>query len=237
MSRRAAKIAVAAGITSVILIIVLTFSFWQERLSLNLLSLDAVHRVLKGQPFLENRSIVLKTSPVCPAHWVESFIAAEQGDLSGRNDAYRQAVACDPDYVGFLHSMYPQDLEMAQMVLQEQPNSAESWFWVGDLTPEEIIEYYRRGLAIDPKNGRRWIILGDSLKETDSQAALLAYLQGCYNGDPGYNGCVRAGSIAEKLGDYQAAIQYYRLSSYPPYRVKADEIEKAHPELLPQDEQ
>lgn len=116
--------------------------------------------------------------------------------------------------------MYSQDLEMAQSILQTQPGSAESWFWVGDLIPERKIEYYRQGLAIDPKDGRRWISLGDALHQTDPQASIQAYLQGCYNGDPGYNGCGRAGNIAESLGLYEDAVRYYLLSSYPPFRQK-----------------
>ena len=122
--------------------------------------------------------------------------------------------------------MYPNDMEMAQLALNAQPNSAEGWFWTGDLTPEKMIEYYRQGLTITPTDGLRWIVLGDALAEKDAHAALQAYLQGCHNGDPGYNGCGRAGGIAEKLGLYEDAVRYYLLSSYPPFRQRGLDLEQ-----------
>ena len=189
-------------------------------LLVNLIALDAAHWALRDHPFPGTLLNSLPSSPVCSANWLESFSAAAQGDVEARDLAYQQAAACDPVYVKYLHTMYSQDLEMAQSILQTQPGSAESWFWVGDLIPERKVEYYRQGLAIDPKDGRRWISLGDALHQTDPQAAIQAYLQGCYNGDPGYNGCGRAGNIAQSLGLYEDAVRYYLLSSYPPFRQK-----------------
>jgi len=46
---------------------------------------------------------------------------------------------------------------------------------------------------------------------TDPQAALDAFLQSRYHGDPGANGCYGAGWVMEGLGDPQQAIEYYRL--------------------------
>jgi hypothetical protein len=56
--------------------------------------------------------------------------------------------------------------------------------------------------------------LGDLLVETRPEEALEAYVQSCLNGDPGANGCLRAGALAEQQGDIDAAIGYYRLSKY-----------------------
>jgi len=215
---------------SLVMLLAILFSgSLRDLLVLNLSSLDAAHWTLNGHPFLAAWPDALKTSQACGARWMESFAAAAQGDLAARNQAYRHAAACDAKYVVFLHQMYQQDLEMAQMMLQAQPSSAESWFWVGDLETEKKLKYYQQGLMLDPRDGLRWITYGDLLVEKDPNAAIQAYLQACYNGDPGYHGCGKAGALAERMGDSQAAIQYFRLSSYPPIRQKADELEKAHP--------
>ncbi len=206
-------------------VIALSYTFLQDLFAHNLTALDAAHWALLDRPFLENRPKSMQTSQTCPAHWLESFPAFAQGDVEARDQAYQQAAACDPVYVKFLHRMYPLDVEMAQMILQTQPGSAESWFWAGDLIPEKRIEYYQQGLVLAPHDGRRWIALGDMLNKEVPLEAIQAYLKGCYNGDPGYNGCGRAGSLAEQMGDYPSAIIYYRLSSYPQTRQRADRLE------------
>jgi tetratricopeptide (TPR) repeat protein len=197
----------------------------KDRLALNLAALDTVHFVYTGRPFLAEHPAWLGQSQSCAAHWMAAQQAKAQGKLEERDQAFQQAVACEPLYVVFLHHMYPDDLSIAQIALIYQPASAESWFWAGDLNPDKKIEYYQQGLSIDPKDGRRWIVLGDLINNSDPEAGLQAYLQGCHNGDPGFNGCGRAGSVAERLGLYNEAIYYYRLSSYPPFRQQADILE------------
>jgi len=68
--------------------------------------------------------------------------------------------------------------------------------------------------------------LGDLLRERDPQAAIHAYLESCHNGDPGSNGCWRAGLTAESQGDLEAAIRYYRLSRNSGYQGRADLLEQ-----------
>ncbi|MGC8838813.1 MAG: hypothetical protein ACP5UM_10400, partial [Anaerolineae bacterium] len=60
----------------------------------------------------------------------------------------------------------------------------------------------------------------------DPEAAIQAYLNSCTYGDPGSNGCYRAGKTAERLGDYARAAQYYRLSRNEGIRQLATEMEK-----------
>lgn len=202
--------------------------FWApltDRLALNLEALDTLHTLYRGEAFLAERPAWLGESRACAAIWMGALQAGAQGRLAERDQSYQQAVTCDPQYVVFIYFMHPDDLSLAQMALANQPGSALSWFWAGDLLPEKKIEYYRQGLAIDPHDGRRWIVLGDLLYEGDPQAAIQAYLQGCLNGDPGFNGCLRAGSVAEQLGLYADALYYYRLSSYSNARQRADELE------------
>jgi hypothetical protein len=113
---------------------------------------------------------------------------------------------------------------------EQKNNSRERLFWLtGAYTrsnPEIAIALYYQGLALDPSDVRRWQYLGHLLSKRDPQAALGAYLQSCYHGDPGANGCMGTGCMAEKLGDPRAAIQYYRLSRYRGALQRADELEQ-----------
>jgi tetratricopeptide (TPR) repeat protein len=92
--------------------------------------------------------------------------------------------------------------------------------------PAEAIDLYRTGLQLSPHDGHRWLALAELLEPGDPAAALEAYLQACRNGDPGANGCLRAGSLAEGDGDFSAAIEYYRLSKWSGALDRADELER-----------
>jgi tetratricopeptide (TPR) repeat protein len=137
----------------------------------------------------------------------------------------KAALDCDPKLIAIVQSKYPNNIALAEHAVAAHPESAEAWFWLGDLLPEYTIEYYRYGLALKPSDGLRWLKLGGLLQTNDPQAAIQAYLQACKNGDPGYSGCLHAGDLAEKIGDYEAAIEYYRLSHYDRIRNNADKLE------------
>lgn len=197
----------------------------RDRLAVNLDALDTLHILHSGSPLLSTRPTWLRESRACTAHWMATLQAQAQGELQERDQAFQLAAACDPQYVAFMQRMHPDDLSLAQIALASQPGSAESWFWVGDLLPEKKIEYYQTGLEIEARNGERWLSLGDALQSKDFEQAMQAYLNACKNGDPGYHGCLRAGLMAEQLGLYQKAIEYYRLSAYSRVREKADALE------------
>ncbi len=61
--------------------------------------------------------------------------------------------------------------------------------------------------------------------EWNTQHALEAFLTCCNIDDAGSNGCYGAGRMAEKLGDPQKAIEYYRLSRWDGALKRADELE------------
>jgi tetratricopeptide (TPR) repeat protein len=91
--------------------------------------------------------------------------------------------------------------------------------------PEEAIVLYRQALQKRPGDGVRWRELGDLLVDNDPQAAIDAYLQSCYNGDPNSHGCYRAGRTAEQIGELETAIRYYRLSKWSRAQEQADALE------------
>lgn len=165
----------------------------------------------------------------CRRAWLQSQIAKWQNQWREAREFWLVALACSPNYVDLIRIYVPNDQELAEISTVLQPESASAWFWlaavVSDQTPSKGIEYYRRGLALDGTDGRSWLALGDLLRPVDHLEAIKAYLQSCHYGDPGSNGCFRAGLLAEAIGEYEAAIQYYRLSRWSGAHELADRLE------------
>ena len=165
----------------------------------------------------------------CRVYWMQGLLQGSRGKLTARNVNFMDAIKCDNSLVIFLHSLYPEDQELAQLALNNAPDSAEAMFWMAELlaTKDPVMarQLLAKGLEIEPSDGLRWRIYGDLLWNRDPYAAIQAFLQSCYNGDPGSNGCYRAGLVAEGLGDYQAAIEYYRLSKNSASLERANHLE------------
>lgn len=182
----------------------------------------------------------------CWKNWLAGLLYDQQGKYEERDDKWTliMTLKCPYVYINFLESRVPDNPLYAQLALNYYPQVAESWFWSAEIyggqvphfkTPEEIvdypraIEYYRHGLLMEPKDGRRWLYLGHLLVITkqDLGLAIDAYLNACFNGDPGSNGCYRAGFYTEKLGDIRTAIKYYRLSKWKTALEQADKLERS----------
>ena len=165
----------------------------------------------------------------CSTYWLRALVHHSRGDMSSRDQNLADAMHCDDRLVILAHKFFPEDLGLAHLAIKAAPKNAEAWFWLAEVRSEEdkeqAIELFKHGLALDPKDGVRWRMLGDLLRGGDPEGSISAYLQSCYNGDPGVNGCARAGSVAEQLGLYELAIQYYRLSKYQKALHRADELE------------
>jgi tetratricopeptide (TPR) repeat protein len=129
-------------------------------------------------------------------------------------------------------ALYEQ-LGLAEFASKDPYLQAESEFILAAILageqPKRAIQLYRQGLQAAPHDGVRWYELGDLLKGADPQAALEAYHQSCYNGDPGHHGCYPAGLIAEEFGDIQLALHYYRLSKWDEALKKVDQLEDSLP--------
>jgi tetratricopeptide (TPR) repeat protein len=194
----------------------------------NLLALETARGLLAGES-LPEASQFEPLATDCRASWllgVRKNQAAAQPTL---NEYWRHAIQCDPQRAGMLWAYYPLDLGLARQVNAAQPKSAQGWFWLAELTAAEqtdqLIEYYRQGLAIDPSDSYRWRLLGDLLvKADDLAAALEAYRMACRTGDAGGHGCLGAGKIAEQMGDYGAAVGFYRMSRLPELWERAEKL-------------
>lgn len=197
-----------------------------------------------GDTFLPSSSLPgfegKKRPEDCHSSWFLGHLARSRGDIPVRDAAWRDVIRCDPGYVAFLMKILPDDAPLALYATQAQPTAASGWFWlaeirggfiaynftaVTDANRSEITALLQRGLALDPGDGLRWRELGDLLRPNDPQAAIAAYLQSCFHGDPGSNGCWLAGLTAEQLGDLPNAIRYLRYSHWQGARDRADELE------------
>lgn len=166
----------------------------------------------------------------CRAGWYEGLLRHANGDVEGRGAAWSRLLDCSGDYIGYMSVLAGDDVALARRAIAAQPDRAAGYFWlaaaVGGTDPDAAIELYRHGLRIAPEDGHRWLALAELQEPQDQPAALESYLQACRNGDPGANGCLRAGALAEAGGDVQAAIRYYRLSNWQEALDKADELER-----------
>lgn len=166
----------------------------------------------------------------CQALWLQGLAAHRQGEVRARDAAWGQWLACPGARVEFVEAILGDDFRWAERSVRLASRDAEGWFWLARLRagadPEEAIALYRQGFARNPFDALRWRELGDLLAGQDPEAAIQAYLNSCYYGDPGSNGCYRAGKTAERLGDYVRAAQYYRLSRNEGIRQLASEMEK-----------
>jgi tetratricopeptide (TPR) repeat protein len=177
----------------------------------------------------------------CRSFWLLGLASQTLNQQAKRDQSWEASLYCSPEYVPLLSLIAPQHRDWAQTSVDTYPQVAASWFWLAYtyLDPSDpgfsrpwieqdlaqIIPYYKKALNLTPYNGKAWRELGDLLSKIDPIAAIEAYLNSCYNGDPGSNGCYRAGTTAEKLGDYQNAIVYYRMSRWSGAHEKADQLE------------
>jgi len=182
--------------------------------------LAAAERLLASPPLAGN----------CRALWLRGLIAQAEGRRSDRDEAWAEWLRCPEARVAFLEVFLEEDVRWAERSVRLAPQDAESWFWLARLRaatdPDEAIALYQQGLERNPFDALRWRELGDLLVNRDPEAAIQAYLNSCIYGDPGSNGCYRAGRTAERLGDLERAARYYRLSRNEGIRQMAVEIER-----------
>lgn len=199
----------------------------------NRLALSAANRALANGP-LADPGPYLALVEDCRANWLLGYFENERSQTVTLNQSWRRAIACDSKYIAWIYRLNQDRLDLAQEVNHAYPHSSVGWFWLADLSapedPVQAIACYRKGLEYAPQAGEQWLDLGILLRQLqDYPQAMDAFYQACIHGDPGYNGCLYAGNMAELLGDDQAAIGYYRMSLWPPARARADALEQQLP--------
>lgn len=166
----------------------------------------------------------------CRAGWYQGLTYQMAGDPGKRAAAWGALLACSSDYTAYMSVLAAGDVELARLAITSQPEDAAGYFWLAQLmaqeSPADAVTLYKRGLRLEPRNGRQWVALAGLLRPVDEAAAIEAYLQACLHGDPGANGCLNAGALEQSRGNTQLAIEYYRLSQYAEARARADELEQ-----------
>ena len=159
----------------------------------------------------------------CRARW----LLGKLGGTEQRDDAWSDLLRCSAAFVEMIEEHAPHSRILAEAAVEHQPSSAAAWFWLARIQARsgEAAASYRRGLAIEPRNGLAWQQLGRLLAATDPAAALEAHARACRHGDPGANACLAAGRLAEHFGDLEAAIGYYRRSRFSKARERADQLD------------
>lgn len=220
---------VVAALVGTLAVLLVAWLAWVT-LPTNRVARSTAEALLTESDLTSVASLAAQTAETrCELHWQEGLLYHAQGEAALRDAAWAALLGCTGRYARFMPMLAPQNADLARTMIELQPGSPTGYFWLAELLtstdPAAAILWYANGLLLAPQDGRRWGYLGDLLATADPDAALAAYLQACHNGDPGANGCLRAGALAEKQGHIAEAISYYRLSRFDGSLQRADELE------------
>ncbi len=165
----------------------------------------------------------------CRAGWLAGKVAQARDRPGQRDDAWADLLRCSDAFVPLVADELPGDRRLAEQAVQVQPSSAAAHFWlarirVAERDHDDAERLYRRGLELAPGHGLAWLELGRLLAPEDRQAALAAFIKSCHRGDPGANACLAAGITAERLGDVELALRYYRKSRLHRARERVEQL-------------
>lgn len=170
---------------------------------------------------------LLEADRLCRARWLAGLVAPDPDE---RRSEWAELIRCSPEYFDLLQVVVPDDRRLAELAVAAWGDHGEAHFWLARVlarrleSRKDAVARYRRGLELEPESARAWLELGNLLAEDRPEEALEAYGEACRRGDPGANACVRAGRTAERLGDVDAAIRWYRASRWGPSRARGDEL-------------
>jgi hypothetical protein len=201
----------------------------EELLDANRAALIASRALISDASLLQKPSVLDDGArESCNLNWLHSLEA--KGQTGAQSRYLERLIQCSGRRLLLVARLLPGEQHLAEVAVLHHPESSESWLWLarsrGKVAPSATVEYYRRALLLDPRNGLAWRELGDLIATSNPNAAMEAYLQSCRNGDPGYNGCWLAGGLAERQGLPQSAISYYRESQWPPALERAALLER-----------
>jgi tetratricopeptide (TPR) repeat protein len=186
------------------------------------------------QPGNYDRAFSLLTPIIgedCRVNWQIILLANGNGKPQEVESYINNLLACSPESVYLLLTIFPTRVDLANQVSQLYPKEPKAWFWLGDLANQsgdilQAKEYFIESVNLDPAYGLAWCRLGIIYEQQNLlNDAEDAFWQCCQNGDPGSNGCYGAGRMAEQLNDIPSAIKFYNHSHWQPALQRADELE------------
>lgn len=199
----------------------------------NQAGLEVLHALVEQNPAKLQRFIDHWTGHQpqdCRLLWLSAVaIVGTQGVLAS-HQALVNAIHCQPEYLAALRGLAPYDVRLAEDMVRFYPRDTLALMWLA-----EIKERFDRGRAselyeiitqVDSTNGLAWCRLGGQRQnEGDLDRALDAFQKCCQHGDPGSNGCWRAGGILEKQGRLEEAIFWYSQSRFSEALKRARELQ------------
>jgi tetratricopeptide (TPR) repeat protein len=220
----------------ILMVIVLLGLAWRpvwSAIQVNRYSLLTLRGLLSDSSHLPEISSRVRQAAAsdCRLYWHSGALAGRLGDPASQQADWSAFLNCGYDSAPRLvHAALPQNQVLAQQAVQMYPEQSEAWFWLAENSaaggqPEQAIQNYRRAVELAPADALAWCRLGGLLYNENLAQSRDAFIQCCFHGDPGSNGCVNAGGISEKLGDYPQALHYYRLSHWAESHRRADELE------------
>ena len=221
-------------IAGLLLLTALPWTTIVEKLEINRVSLEAASAYQSGKE-LNYQQVWLDLQPLadknCRVNWMIGIIEDSLQVQDRAQASWKKLLDCNEDYIPLLRWVSNDNLELATYAFALYPQNKSALYWYAEALEtqklkEQTLVVYQQLTDLYPLEGLAWCRQGNLQSGMENwQKALDAYLQCCYNGDPGVNGCYGAGRMAEKLNDPQSAIRYYRLSRWQPSRDKADELE------------
>ena len=126
--------------------------------------------------------------------------------------------------------LYPSDLVLAEAAYNLYPNEIAISYWLLEGVEKKdrtrAIFLARDILSQNPTDAVIWRRLGWLFRSNKQyEEGLQAYLKACEIDDRASNGCYYVGASYRTLGDPLKAIEYFRLSFYPPSWQEADKLE------------
>lgn len=233
---RSAPFAIAA-VATVLAVALLLAPAASRLLRLNLATATAARALLAEPALLADAATRLDAAGAesCRAAWLAGWVAEARGHDARRDAHWRRLLRCAPGRIDLVRAAEPASRELASVALAAHPESAPAHFWLaralveasrGPEATARAVELFRRGLELAPRDGKAWLHLGELLAGRDPGAALHALARACRLGDPQGAACYNAGRLAERAGDAETALRYYRRSRLWLAHWKAADLER-----------
>lgn len=166
----------------------------------------------------------------CRLVWLSAMAMVGRQGVLPSHEALHNAVRCQPGYLAALEGLAPYDVRLAEEVVRMYPRNSSALMWLAQVKERfdraQAAELYEIVTRVDATNGLAWCRLGAQRQnEGDLSGALKAFQECCQHGDPGSNGCWRAGGVLEKQGRLEEAIFWYNQSRFAEALKRARELQ------------